>query len=122
MLYDQNPDPKQDENSSSGDSFSFLKETIKPKPVSREKIFMQLLRMAIYGVIIGMFACCSFFALKPWAEETFREDPQKVTIPEDAEDGAAAEADEQAAQEDAKGYSVQYRLVKLCVCSISLEL
>ena len=56
MLYDQNPDPKQDENSSSGDSFSFLKETIKPKPVSREKIFMQLLRMAIYGVIIGMFA------------------------------------------------------------------
>ena len=25
MLYDQNPDPKQDENSSSGDSFSFLK-------------------------------------------------------------------------------------------------
>ena len=54
MLYDQNPDPKQDENSSSGDSFSFLKETIKPKPVSREKIFMQLLRMAIYGVIIGM--------------------------------------------------------------------
>ena len=102
MLYDQNPDPKQDENSSSGDSFSFLKETIKPKPVSREKIFMQLLRMAIYGVIIGMFACCSFFALKPWAEETFREDPQKVTIPEDAEDGAAAEADEQAAQEDAK--------------------
>lgn len=102
MLYDQNPDPKQDENSSSGDSFSFLKETIKPKPVSREKIFMQLLRMAIYGVIIGMFACCSFFALKPWAEETFREDPQKVTIPEDAEDGAAAEADEQAAQEDAR--------------------
>ena len=63
---------------------------------------MQLLRMAIYGVIIGMFACCSFFALKPWAEETFREDPQKVTIPEDAEDGAAAEADEQAAQEDAR--------------------
>ena len=101
MLYDQNPDPKQDENSSSGDSFSFLKETIKPKPVSREKIFMQLLRMAIYGVIIGMFACCSFFALKPWAEETFREDPQKVTIPEDAEDDAT-EADEQAAQEDAK--------------------
>ena len=38
MLYDQNPDPKQDENSSSGDSFSFLKETIKPKPVSREKL------------------------------------------------------------------------------------
>ena len=127
MLYDQNPDPKQDElkqnglkedaprqgepekrrsgqseDSSSGDSFSFLKETIKPKPVSREKIFMQLLRMAIYGVIIGMFACCSFFALKPWAEETFREDPQKVTIPEDTEDGAALEADEQTEQEDPK--------------------
>lgn len=95
MLYDKNQDPKQDEDSGSGDSFSFLKETIKPKTISREKIFMQLLRMAIYGVIIGMFACCSFYALKPWAEEVFREDPQKVTIPEDAEESDLSETQTQ---------------------------
>lgn len=71
MLYDKNQDPKQDEDSGSGDSFSFLKETIKPKTISREKIFMQLLRMAIYGVIIGMFACCSFYALKPGQKRCF---------------------------------------------------
>ncbi len=99
MLYDTNPDPKQDEDSSSGASFSFLKETIKPKTVSREKIFMQLLRMAIYGVIIGMFACCSFYALKPWAEDMFREDPQKVTIPEDVENEGDSEVGAQENEE-----------------------
>lgn len=67
------------------ESFSFLKETIKPKTISREKIFMQLVRMAVYGLIIGMFACCSFFALKPWAEHAFKADSEKVTIPNDEE-------------------------------------
>mgnify|MGYP006907867608 CR=1 FL=1 len=81
MLYDQNPDPKQDENSSSGDSFSFLKETIKPKPVSREKIFMQLLRMAIYGVIIGMFACCSFLRSNRGRKRLFGKIRRKLRSP-----------------------------------------
>lgn len=65
------------------ESFSFLTETIKPKTLSREKLLMQLLRMAIYGLIIGMFACFSFFAFKPLGEKMFGEKPEPVEIPKD---------------------------------------
>ena len=53
------------------ETFSFLTETIKPKTKSRKKLLRQFVRMVIYGLVIGVFACCSFFALKPWAEGTF---------------------------------------------------
>ena len=65
------------------ETFSFLTETIKPKTKSRKKLLRQLVRMVIYGLVIGVFACCSFFALKPWAERVFGEEFDKVTIPED---------------------------------------
>lgn len=70
-------EPKKEE------SFSFLKETIKPNTLSREKLLVQLVRMAIYGLVIGMFACCSFFAFKPWVEKTFGKENQAVEIPKD---------------------------------------
>lgn len=65
------------------ETFSFLTETIKPKTKSRKKLLRQFVRMVIYGLVIGVFACCSFFALKPWAERVFGEEFDKVTIPED---------------------------------------
>lgn len=65
------------------ETFSFLTETIKPKAKSRKKLLRQFVRMVIYGLVIGVFACCSFFALKPWAERTFGGKSDKVTIPED---------------------------------------
>lgn len=68
------------------EKFSFLQETIKPKPISREKILMQFVRISILGLIFGSFACCGFFALKPWAEDTFYRDETKVTIPADEEE------------------------------------
>lgn len=77
MQSEQNSNPKPEEE------YSFLTETIKPKSISRKKLFVQLIRMAIYGVIIGIFACCGFFALKPWAERTFGEESEEVTIPKD---------------------------------------
>lgn len=87
MPYDKDPklEPEDGSEEKKEESFSFLQETIKPTPISREKIFMQFVRIGIYGLIFGMFACCSFFALKPWAESTFRQDAEKVTIPEDEE-------------------------------------
>lgn len=77
MHSEQNSNPKPEEE------YSFLTETIKPKSISRGKLFAQLIRMAVYGLIIGFFACCSFFALKPWAERMLEEDSEEVTIPED---------------------------------------
>ena len=65
--------------------YSFLQETIKPEPISREKLIKQFLRIAVYGVILGVFSCLGFFALRPWAENWFPQNPETVTIPEDEE-------------------------------------
>ena len=76
MQTEQNSNPKPEEE------YSFLTETIKPKSINRDKLFAQLIRMAVYGLLIGFFACVGFFALKPWAERTFGGN-EEVTIPED---------------------------------------
>lgn len=67
-------------------TFSFLQETIKPQKQNRGNYLMQFVRLAVCGMIAGVFACCSFFALKPWAERTFQGDTQQVNIPEDEEE------------------------------------
>jgi serine protease Do len=81
------------------ETFSFLQETIKPKPVTRTKILTQLTRVGIYGLIFGAFTCLGFFALKPWAESKFQESPKTVTIPEDEEDDTTQTEDPVTAQE-----------------------
>ena len=65
--------------------YSFLQETIKSKPISRKQLAKQLVRMAVYGVILGAFACLGFFALKPWLQNIFRGDLETVSIPADEE-------------------------------------
>lgn len=82
-----------------GEEFSFLQETVKTKKKSRKRRLMQYIRMILYGIIFGIFACCSFFALKPWAERTFHQDKTKVTIPTDDEETAETD-DSQAATDE----------------------
>lgn len=89
---------EQEEKSAAGDeppsgseeeereAFSFLQETIKPKPVTGGQIALQLVKVAVYGLIIGVTACCGFYAVRPWAEETFHEEAQEVTLPKDEEE------------------------------------
>ena len=79
--------------------YSFLKETIKPKPISREKLLKEFVRIAIYGVILGAFACVGFFALKPWAQDWFRGTPDTVSIPEDEEPDAEEEEETEPVQQ-----------------------
>lgn len=80
-----------------GENFSFLQETVKTKKKSGKSRVMQYMRNILYGIIFGIFACCSFFALKPWAEEIFYHDETKVTIP--VEDGDTAQDND--SQDDA---------------------
>lgn len=75
--------------------YSFLQETIKPKPFSRQQLARQFVRIAIYGVILGAFACLGFYALKPWMQDTFRGDLETVSIPEDEEPEEPAEEPEE---------------------------
>lgn len=84
------------EDGSEEKKYSFLQETIKSKPISREQFAKQLARFALYGIVLGAFACLGFFALRPWLEDQFRADPKTVTIPEDEEtqDGTDASQEE----------------------------
>lgn len=68
------------------EEFSFLQETIKKEPVSKEKVIKRILQIAVTGLIFGVFACVGFYALAPWASSNFQGKADKVTIPEDEED------------------------------------
>lgn len=102
-------DENKQDDSRQEEKYSFLQETIKPEPISREKLIKQFVRIAVYGVILGVFSCVGFFALKPWAENWFRGDPETVTIPEDeepTEDQAVEEEEEPVDPElDAESYA-----------------
>ena len=94
MPNDKDRDLSPDEGSEEK-NYSFLQETIKPKPISREHFINQLARFALYGIVLGVFACLGFFALKPWLEDQFGEDPKTVTIPEDEEDRDGTDASQE---------------------------
>ena len=96
---DQTPKPGEEQPEER--KYSFLQETIKPKPISRRQLAKQLVRIAIYGVILGVFACLGFFALKPWMQDIFRGNLETVSIPEDVE--PAANEGEDSAEEDGTG-------------------
>lgn len=98
MPYDEDPKQKSEHGleEQKEEQFSFLQETIKPKPVTRRKILTQLARVGIYGLIFGAFACLGFFALKPWAQTKFQGSPKTVTIPDDEEPETQPAEDAQA--------------------------
>ncbi len=83
------------------DSFSFLQETIKPEPITGKQVRKQLLKLAVYGIVVGAFACLGFYALNPWVQNLFPGSPKTVTIPEDSEETHLEEdeAQEQDSQE-----------------------
>ena len=94
------------EDGSEEKKYSFLQETIKPKPISREQFAKQLARFALYGIVLGAFACLGFFALRPWLEDQFKADPKTVTIPEDEEtqDGTDVSQEENVPAANADSY------------------
>lgn len=87
MPNDKDHDLSQEEGSEEK-KYSFLQETIKPKPISREQLVRQFARIAMYGVILGVFACFGFFALKPVVQNWFG-GTDTVKIPQDDEQVAA---------------------------------
>lgn len=72
--------------------FSFMQETIKDENWNGKRIRNLILKYAGFGLVFGMAASLGFFALKPWAESRFQNNPDKVTIP--------AEEEEQETQEE----------------------
>lgn len=112
MPYDDDPRKELVKNTIEGkkeEKFSFLQETIKPEPLTRKKLFQHFMKLAVYGVMLGMFACLGFYALKPWVQSNFPGAREEVTIPEDEvvdeQQADASEEPVEAAQRlDAQSY------------------
>ena len=87
--------------------YSFLQEKIKGKQGSRETLIKQFIRIAIYGLILGMFACLGFFALKPWMQQWFAGNAKTVMIPEDEQAAEDSEKNQEGKEDpalDAESY------------------
>lgn len=65
------------------EEYSFMQEVIKEEKMSLKKIIGKIMKWVALGAVFGVTACVSFFALKPWAEDTFQDDPEEVQIPLD---------------------------------------
>ena len=84
MGYQEEPEEKKDD-------YAFLQETIKDENGGHNKLRNIVLKYAGLGLVFGLAACIGFCALKPWAEEKFAGNPQKITIPEEEEEETEAE-------------------------------
>ena len=71
--------------------FSFIQEIIKEERPSGKRLLQRAIRVAGLGLVFGLAACCAFYALKPWAELQFKDDPNEVTIPADEDEDTAVE-------------------------------
>lgn len=77
------------------DDYAFLQETIKDENGGHKKLRNIIFKYAGLGLIFGFAACIGFCALKPWAEEKFSSNPQKITIPEEEEKETEDEGEEE---------------------------
>ena len=67
------------------DEYSFMQETIKDEQLGPKKVLAKAFKWVGLGIVFGAAACLSFYALKPWAEDTFREEPEEVELSNDDE-------------------------------------
>ena len=98
MSMESNKIPKEYSNEQEEEKkeFSFLQETIKSEQMTGRKLASRITIVAACGIIFGLMSCVGFFALKPWAESTFHQNTNKVTIPKDKEEEEPTEKTEQA--------------------------
>lgn len=78
MEYREEPGKKEEE-------YSFMQETIKDENGGYKKVRNLIFKCAGRGLVFGLAACLGFFALKPWAQEQFGNNPKPVTIPVEEE-------------------------------------
>lgn len=65
------------------DEYSFLQETIKNEAGNKNVRRKKILKLIGCAFLFGIVASFAFFASKPWMDDMFEGNPEKVTIPED---------------------------------------
>lgn len=103
----------------SEEPYSFLEEKIKEDTFNIKKIGNKALQMIALGLIFGLATCVGFFMLKPWAESTFRGDPQEIQIPDD-EDVIAQEQRNQELQNNQQELTVEdYEMLHVSIGQVA---
>lgn len=102
------------------EEYSFMQEIIKDEQLNPRKIAVKVCRWAGIGIIFGVAACISFFALKPWAEDVFQKEPNKVEIQQEEEQNQ--EEQEKTEQEAAEQQTVEKELTIQDFYTLSNEL
>lgn len=77
------------------EAYSFLQEKIKEEETNPRKIVTRICRWGGLGIVFGIAACVGFYALRPWAEMTFQQNPDKVELSQDeGEEEPVAESED----------------------------
>lgn len=83
------------------EEYSFIQEKIKEEEFNPRKLMTKVCGLLLFGLVFGCAACVAFFALKPWAEEAFQKEPNKVELgSEDDEEQADSPNDEEQEQQE----------------------
>lgn len=53
--------------------FLFCRRRFKPEPITGKQVRKQLLKLAVYGIVVGAFACLGFYALNRGYRTYFRD-------------------------------------------------
>lgn len=94
MSMEEQKDPlEHTEEQEDEEEFSFLQETIKDEAGGTNKTRKNILRMIGLGLVFGIAASFSFSVLKPWFDQNFKSNPEKVTIPKEEEEEETADED-----------------------------
>lgn len=93
------------------EAYSFLQEKIKEEEKNPRKVVARICKWGGLGSVFGIAACVSFFALKPWAEMTFQQNPGKVELSRDEEeDNAVTEPEDVIVEREALTIEDYHRL------------
>lgn len=91
-MADEKPLNSQDKSEET-DSFVFMREEIKARPINRKHLARNTLLAAISALVFGVVACVTFALLAPFVigrlsdeEETSEENPIVITFPEETEE------------------------------------
>lgn len=70
------------------DSFQFVKEKIKERPINKRKLLRRTIITAVMALVFGLIACITFFALEPIISNWLypEKEPEVVTFPEEEEE------------------------------------
>ncbi|MBD5533754.1 MAG: serine protease [Lachnospiraceae bacterium] len=70
------------------DSFEFVKEKIKERPINKRKLLRRTIITAVMALVFGLIACITFFALEPIISNWLypEKEPEVVTFPAEQEE------------------------------------